>query len=336
MAKIKYEIDPHNRVVLKETGKKTDLVGFRKVLDGRFKINKNNRLTYHIKSPLPADLKIPHQIKLRGNWSLTKKHDLRLTLDKWGRKTFGDQITLKGDVIDVKKNTLLFALTTRGKDGTQSIYGLKLKGSWQADKNNRLTFRIKKERQPDDILILDGAWQINKRHQIIYRYEKVHLIRKHKKIHTLTFKGYWDIKDKTRISYVVDKATNSVFDFKTSIGLFKSNYIKYKLGIGLSNRARPIKRTIVLFGRWKITRRRGLSFELRYGKGKVRDIILGAKVFLSQRDTVIFKLRNSRDEDLGVTLQLQHKILKGESQVFLRLLKSRREATILAGAGWRW
>ena len=98
MEKVRYEIDPHNRLVIKKTGKKTKLARFRRVLDGRFKTDRINSLTYHIKAPIPQDLNAPHQVKLRGRWSLTKNHDLRLTLDKWRRQTFGDQLTLQGDI----------------------------------------------------------------------------------------------------------------------------------------------------------------------------------------------------------------------------------------------
>ena len=146
MAKPRYEIDPHNRLVVSQSGRKSSLPRFRKVLEGHFRVDKNNSLSYHIKAPVPQDTNIPHQVKLRGEWSLTKKHDLRFTLDKWRRQTFGDKLTLQGNIIDIKKNSLLFAVTTRTKAGTQTTYILKLRGSWQADKHNRLTFRMRKER----------------------------------------------------------------------------------------------------------------------------------------------------------------------------------------------
>ncbi|MCX5666207.1 MAG: hypothetical protein NT036_04095, partial [Candidatus Omnitrophica bacterium] len=94
MKKIQYEVDPYNRLVISGGGKKSDLPKFRQVIDGRFSLDKNNDLSYRIKAPLPEDENIPHQIKLKGAWSLTDDHELRLTLDGQGRQTFGDQITL--------------------------------------------------------------------------------------------------------------------------------------------------------------------------------------------------------------------------------------------------
>jgi len=336
MEKVRYETDPHNRLVIKKTGKKTRLTRFRRVLDGRFKVANDNTLTYHIKAPVPEDIKAPYQVKLRGNWSLTKNHDLRLTLDKWRRQTFGDQLTLQGDIIDVNKNSLLFAVTTRDKDGAQSIYALKLQGSWQADKDNRFTFRVKKWRGKEDILAFDGIWEIGKNYQLIYQYQKEHLARKLKRTHTLTFKGYWDIKDKARISYVIDGSTGSVFNFKTSLGIFKDNYIKYELGIGLSRKPKPIKRTIILFGTWKIKKTLGLVFEVERGNRRIQTIAFGAEAKLTDKDTALFKLKNNINREIGAELELSHKVLKGDGQAFLRLLKSKRESAILVGVGWGW
>ena len=53
MERVRYEIDPHNRLVIRKTAGKTSLPYFRKVVTGRFKIDKNNALTYHVKTPVP-------------------------------------------------------------------------------------------------------------------------------------------------------------------------------------------------------------------------------------------------------------------------------------------
>ena len=115
MQKVRYEPDPHNRLVLDISGGKSGLSKFRKVLDGRFRLDENNELSYHIKAPQYEEESVPHQLKLRGAWSLTDNHDLSLTLDKWGRETFGDKLTLEGRIIGADANSLLFALTTRRK-----------------------------------------------------------------------------------------------------------------------------------------------------------------------------------------------------------------------------
>lgn len=338
-ARIKYEIDPHNRLVIDETSEKKDISRFRRVLDGKFKTDAGNSLIYHVKVPISgtgADPGIPHQVKLRGVWSLTDNHDLRLTLDKWGRQTFGDELTLQGEILDADKNELAFAITTKSKENTQTTYVIKLEGGWQADEKNRLMFRVKKEEGQYDILTFDGAWDIGKNYQIIYQYKKSHLIRKRDETHTVIFKGYWDIKDKTRISYVIDKDTHSVFNFKTSLGIFREDYIKYELGIGISKKPFPEPRRITLFGRWNLKKDRGVTFEVRYEGKRIDTIIFGAKAKLTKSDAISFKLINKDKRDTGIEIELSREILKGDGQAFLRLLKSQKEAAIYAGAAWRW
>src|SRR3989338_11470111 len=99
MQKVRYEIDPHNRLIVNKTGKDRALPEFRKVIDGEFRADKDNNLSYHVKSPFLEGEDIPHQIKIKGNWSLADNHNLRLSLDKSGRKTFGDEITLQREII---------------------------------------------------------------------------------------------------------------------------------------------------------------------------------------------------------------------------------------------
>ena len=332
--KITYEVDPYNRLIINDSQKQSSLSRFRQVLDGRFKINSDNSVAYLVKSPMPNDQEMPYQVKLDGKWSLDKDHNLCLSLNKLGRETLGDKLTLKGEIIDTSKNSLAFSLTTHTKDNMQSIYILKLKGAWQADKNNRLTFRVQKEKGSYDILTFKGTWEISKQHQIIYQYEKAQLIRKRKQIHTLTFQGYWDIKDKGRISYVLDARTDSVFNFKTSAGIFKDKYIKYELGIGVG-KAQAL-RTITLCGKWKIKKNIGLIFEVEYENKKIYAITFGGEAKLSSKDSIIFSLKNDQDKNISAQLQLSRKILNGDGLSFLRFLKSKDEAAVTVGAGFRW
>jgi hypothetical protein len=332
MEKLRYEFDPHSRLTVKSNA----LRGIRQVLDGQFKIDGQNNLTYHVKAPIPAGIKAPHQVKLKGDWSLTKDHRLRLTLDKWKRETFGDQLTLQGEILDVQKNSLLFAVTTRTKEDMPSMYLLELGGSWQADEHNRLSFRVNKGRDRFDTLVFDGIWQIDENYQIIYSYQKEEGARKKKRIHTLTFKGCWDIRDKARLSYVIDKDTDSGFDFNTGIGIFKNDYIKYELGIGLSRKKSPVRKVITFLGKWRIKKGVGLVFEVRTEKRKIQEIVLGAEAKLTDKTNVLFNLRSSLNREIGAELELSRDIFAGDGQAFLRLLASRQESAIVAGCGWRW
>lgn len=175
MTKLRYEVDPHNRLVLKGAGERSGVNRFRRVLDGAFKIGGGNSLLYHIKAPAAGferGLKLPHQVRLDGKWSLTKNHDLKLTLNNWRRQALGDELTLAGQILQAQANSLLFVLTTRTRDNRTHTNILKLQGRWQADKCNRLEFELEKSGSSGGALTLGSAWEVNKRRQLVYRYQK--------------------------------------------------------------------------------------------------------------------------------------------------------------------
>ena len=346
--KLRYEVDPHNRLIIRPSGKKSRLTYFRRVLDGRFKTGPGNTLLYHIKAPMGEDFKTPHQVKLKGKWSLNKEHDLVLTLDNWRRQTLGDELTLRGEIVDVSSNSLSFEVTTRSEKNLNIKNILKLQGRWQADKHNRLTFKVKKGRGRHDTLTLDGIWEIDKNHRIVYRYEKEQLIRKKKLKKTLTFKGFFDITKRNRLSYNLSSDGKSGFDFRTGLGRLHGNYIKYEIGIGVSDRKEPVNRTLILDGKWKIKKNVGLLFEIKYGGetsaapnhvgfgASPKTIKFGADAKLTKKDEVKFSIRNEDGKNLGMELKLSRKLLRGDGEAFIKLLKQKKEAALYVGGGWRW
>ena len=337
MEKIRYEVDPHNRLIVAGTGKPTGLPRFRKVLDGKFKVEGNNTASYHLKSPLADGGGSTSQIKLQGTWKLSNDHELVLTLDSWQRGLYGDELTLRGDIIDVKANSIIFAMTTKTARGVQSTYALELGGSWQADAHNRLTFRVRRELGQYDILTFDGIWELNENHQILYRYERAQLKTRLKRVHTLVFRGWWDIRGRSRLSYSMGASTDSTFDFTTGIGIFGGDSIRYELRLGISRRLKPVRKIITLYGKWKIIKRAGLSFEVEYEDRNICPITFMAEASLTDKDAVIFKLRTDRySRDVMGELKLSHRILRGDGEAFLRFLKSKEESACFVGAGWRW
>lgn len=329
---IKYEVDPYNKLAISKTCKTSNLPKFRQILEGRFKIDKKNNLTYIVRKPLTKDT--PHQVKLKGKWSLDKNNDLVLTLDKTKRDSLGDKVTLKGALKKATKDSLDFSLTTKTKNKLSS-YVIKLNGKWQADKYNQLTFNVKKEHSKHDILTLKGGWKLNN-NQITYTYKKSQLIRKQKKTYVLTFKGHWDIKGKKRITYAMDKSSTSGFDLRAYYSQFKSNYIKYKIGIITNIKPRPKDNVITLFGQWKLTKALGLSFEVKNKQGKPYSVNFKAEAKLTKKDTINFKLKDTNNKDIQAQIELNHKILKGAGDGFIRLLKTNKEKTLLIGVGFGW
>jgi len=328
--KIKYGVDPHNRLIAAASRKESGISGFRHILDGRFKIGKFNTLSYHLKHPQSSP--IPQQLKLSGRWSLDKKHNLVLTLDKKHNQIVKDRLTLKTQVFNAKADKLEFLIISKDHLGRPHLYTLALRGSWQADKYNRLTFSVKRRKDLHEQLTLRGTWEVNRRNQIIYTYTKTSLKKARKFTHTIAFKGYWQIYKLNRLIYVLNKQTGSEFDFKISLGKPDKYGLKYEIGIG----ARPKRKKFSLFGRWKINKRLGLTFEMPTEGGKVRRLVFGAKLKLQNNAYLEARLKNSFGKDLGIKLKLSKTILKGIGETYLVALKDGKEISLLAGAGLRW
>ncbi len=284
MEKIRYEVDPHNRLTRLGPGR------FRQVIDGEFKLDDDNNLCYHVKKSDNID--IPQQIKFSGGWSLDKGHNLILTLDKWNNQVEGNKLVLKSELLSARGDELAFSVETR-----RGTYILKFGGSWQADKHNRLSFNVTKERDSargsSDKLTLQGKWEINKQNELVYVYLK----------NIITLRGYWDITEKNRLSYVLDKDLGSKFDFSVAFQRTKKDSLRYGVSFGYGAR----KRTVVLFGKWRFDKNTGLSFEIKYaGKG------------------------------VKVEAELSRSLLKGLGEAFIKTLVSEKEYAIMVGAGWRW
>ncbi|MFH1309761.1 MAG: hypothetical protein ABIH85_03665 [Candidatus Omnitrophota bacterium] len=328
--KTKYEIDPLNRLVIAETGEKSKLPKFRKILDGKIKIDKGNTFTYRVNKS--QDSTIPQQIKLTGKWSLDDEHNLVLTLDEQHKQCAGDKIKIKGEIIDAKADKLVFSVTTKNTLDQTQAYILELGGTWQADKNNRLTFDVKKEQGKTDRLTLTGKWDIGEQNHIIYTYTNAQLKTGKKITNTITLKGYWDITEKSRILYVLNKKINSQFDFKVSLGKPIKRGLQYEIGVG----SVPSKKKITLFGEWKLNPKLGILFEMPYEEGKLKSVVFGASCKLDRGYDVDFRLKNKLGEDLGIDVKISKKILKDQGEIFLRGITSGEEKQILFGAGWRW
>ncbi len=346
--KIRYEIDPHNRLVYEKTGGKLDVPGFRAVVDGIFEIDKDNQIIYHVKKALGPD--IPQQLKLKGKWALDRNHNLVLTLDKWGNQIAGNKLTIESELIDAKDNMLSFALATKDSEDKAHIYIVHLGGRWQADECNRLTFNVQKEAGITGLsagqagkITLTGDWEVNsvkkglpngvnKQNEITYTYEKSIAGKKKKITKAVTLKGYWDITGKHRIKYVLNKEIESEFDFKVSIGKPVGRGLEYEIGVGAS----PRKKTITLFGCWKVSKNSGVSFEMPCAEGKIRSVIFSGWVKLDKNHKLEARLQNKTGEDLGIDVKLSRNIFEGQGEAFIRALKSQKEVSIAAGIGFRW
>ncbi|UCD15089.1 MAG: hypothetical protein JSV34_05040, partial [Candidatus Omnitrophota bacterium] len=206
MEKVKYQIDREGRLVVSNIKKK---------VNGKFSLDDKNRLVYLVSESgqFKKKYSLPSEITFEGKWSLDSSHNLIFTLSEKAKPLGRKDFVFKGEIIDVSWGGLIFTVGSRSKRGTQLIRLLKLKGRWQADKANRLTFLVKKTTAKYDTLTFENAWKVNKRNSICYRYKKTYLKTKQRQEKILTFKGYWDIDEKNRISYVLNKKERSCFSF---------------------------------------------------------------------------------------------------------------------------
>jgi len=325
--KTRYSLTPDNRLTIKRSKSKKSLT-----VNGRFSSNKKNELIYLVNEPLAwrREYDVPHKIRLRGKWRLDKSHDLEFVTEEPKDKSDWGVLLLRGRLIAAEADSFVFEMrsavrgTRRGQAviGT-SIYLLKLEGKWQADEFNRLAFLVKKDAAPDT-LTLQASWQVNKDQQIIYTYEKRQLKRRSGVKQTVAFDGFWEIGSSNRLTYRFLRGSNSRFDFRAQVetpDLYpRDGLIKYRLGAGVREIARPRVRVISLYGAWKLNRQLGLSFEMEYAKGKFRSLEFSAEAAASASGKITFSLRTAAGEPLGLCITFTRKFLRqNNAEAFLRL-----------------
>jgi len=333
--KIRYEIDPYNRLVVVDGS--LSLPRQRRVLEGAFAMGADNSLEYRVKSPAGSPENFPYQVKLQGSWSLTADHHLKFSFDRSAGGLSGDALTIAGDIIDAKGDALLFSVTTKRDENIRTIYVLNISGIWQADEFNRLPFKVKRGGLKNDPLLFEAGWEVNKNNEIVYSYERSQTRKGARSLHTFMLKGRWMAGGKGMFAYELNAKSNSAISFKTSCGICGENYIKYEIGVMLSRHARPVKRVITLFGAWRIKKGSALFFDVKCADGKIYSISFSAEAKLTAQDTVSFRLTGGPDaEDLGLSFELNHKLIKGDGNAFLRVLQSRGESSVLVGAGFNW
>ena len=297
-SKVWYEVDPHNRLILKTPSVKSSVKRFRKVVHGCFKTDAKNRLCYEVFKSSGSN--IPQKMKFSGTYSLDKKHNLIFTLDKWNNQYAGNRLELKTGIISGDGREIVFLLSSKVSGKSRSIYAMKLQGSWQADKNNRLVFGVKKENDKRDTLTLFNAWKLNKDNEIIYNCGRDG--------RGIVLKGSWRIVDRYRLDYILERRTKSGFDFRTSLGQIvpetKKTYIKFKVAIDISKRK-------------KATRK--ITFICTYKLGKGRKIVLEASPSKN-----------------GPSFKLTKEILSQKGLAYIESFFKDRERYFGAGLAFRW
>ena len=270
---------------------------------------------------------------VKGAWQIDKKHEISY-------KSSGkdEAATIKATILDIEPGAIVLSHTAKQEDQKIVTTINRLNGLWRADGKNRLTFEVEREQGKNDVLTFRNAWQINENQEIEYTYTEQALKTKTKRERKLVFKGFWEISDKNKISYLLAKESDSTFRFR---GAFETNGIRAKAGeiryqIGIEVEKKIKTQILTLFGKWRYSQQVGLTFEVDYKDGRRHAIRLGAEYSPNSQGHIALNLVNTEGKPFGAELVLTRDFLKGDGQAFVRLLKNAEESKVEAGASWRW
>lgn len=277
---------------------------------------------------------------LQGRWELTPNHELQY------RKQGGEEeIVLTGNLVAAEPAALVAQIREDLAEGETVSRLLSLRGRWQADDRNRLAFLVERQKGRHDWLTFEGAWEVGPGQEILYRYQRTEQKKGSRAVHLLRFRGYWELSEDKRLTYVLDEASDSTFRFRGTFQspsvLPKGGSIRYQVGIEVEGRRRT--KAITLFGKWKLSRNLALELEIPYGGGggdgdgdSTRSIVFGATYQFDSRNAVTGRLATRGGRPLGVELLLTREFLQGQGEAFLRLRKSLEESAVEGGVRFRW
>lgn len=270
---------------------------------------------------------------VEGTWRLTPSHDL-----EYRRYGAEEEILVSGRLASARPNGLTFGLAQRGVDGDTRSRELTLRGRWQADPRNRLTFLAQRRDGREEALVLQGGWELGEQHEVLYRIERTDPPSgRGRTIHQVRFEGYWEIDEERRLSYVLDRQSDSAFRFRGAFQTAslqpKEGSLRYQVGVEVGGRRQL--QTVTLFGRWKLSRQLALELEVPYGSAR-RAMRFGASFSPGGGRTVLGRLTTRGGKPLGLEVTLTQEFLKDQGEAFLRLRRSLEETAVEGGVRIRW
>lgn len=270
---------------------------------------------------------------IRGRWKLDSRHRLSYRFEE-GEEAFEFQALL----VAAEPDALVVSITEKQENGRRVTSLAKLTGAWRANEKNQIEFEVEKQSGENDVLTFRGAWKVGDANEIIYTYQRKHLKGKAKTLETLRFKGWWDISEKNRLTYTLEGSSDAAFRFRgafqTPSILAEKGEIRYQLGLEAAGKKRL--RAITLFGKWKLSDRLELEFEMEYSAGRKREIRFGAEFEPAKDFAVSAKLMNKENNPLGIEVVLTKEFLEGQTQAFFRLRKTLEESALEAGVTIPW
>ncbi len=280
------------------------------------------------------------KVKLEGVWSLTEEHDLKLRVIGSESPYFGKTLLMRGDIIKVTGSSLVFKLRDRKTIKNLKTQMIELKGIWQSDKNNRLVFLARKNKDEHNKLVFQGAWQINKRNELIYKYLHTALKTKTRVTKTLIFKGKWNLGE-DRLVYSLEGSRDSYFTFKVSLQSrtlrAKDGEIRYNVGVRYSQKKvrHNYKQNIAIRGKWKFGKDLSVGFEVLHTAKRIKKIDFVIEKLVAYKNTVTVKLKSISGKITGIEV-LFNKVFENDMEMFLSLSKNAANSSIIGGVKIRF
>ena len=284
-------------------------------------------------TPRSADGMPRRASSLEGAWRLAGDRELVYTLRETSEPPSRRTVSLHGAIIQAKAHALIFAVQQVDEQRLPAAQRLSLSGRWQADAANRLTFLVERGEGTVDRLTLGGIWEIGEHHELRYR---AHGGRRGERV--ISFSGAWDVTGADRLVYRLAGSTRSVFEFRAALQspslIARSGPLVYQVGVQLE-RGRRHRQRVALFGVWKLSRDRSVSFEVPYAEGRVQAIRFEGRLSIGPRNRLAVALSTRRHEPVGLTVTFTRELLR-DVDLFLRLRRDAEEHAMLGGVQVRF
>lgn len=271
--------------------------------------------------------------RVDGAWTLTPRHELR-----YRRRGPDAAVVLAGALVGTEPRGLTFQVV--GESLAEDLVGrtLTLRGRWQADARNRLTFLVERAGGRTDRLTLRGGWTLGPSHEIRYRYRRGGAGGRPSREQVLTLTGAWDLTTRRQVTYVLDAAADSAFRFRgtvqTPVIVAKTGALRYQLGVEIAGRRRL--RTLVFFGTWRVSRTLELTFEVPASGGRAQVMAFGAAYALGPRGAITATVMGHDGRPLGVEVVLTREFWRDRGELFVRLRRALEETAVEGGVRIRW
>ena len=323
----KFSVDSENRLIITETVKKSFPQEEGSTLKAKAIYDK---ALYNLSRG-----KVLEKTALEGEWSLTEDYNLSFRSSVsdsiFSAKTF----IVYGEIESVSGNSLNFRARTSDPEMALKACSLQLRGKWQADKDNRLTFLISKTGSAYDVLTFQGAWQVNKNNEVIFTHKRSYLKTKTKQNNLLVFKGFWELGEK-KLVYRLEKGEDSFFAFRVALEskdlTIQGNRIKYTVGIKYQkkNVYKKTVETVSIYGTWHVNKDLKVAFEVHYSGIRREKIVFLIEKLIKKGEKITLLLENSEGEKLGIRLTFS-KTFKSDAELFLSLARFPKESRIEGG-----